>query len=48
MDLIMDFRQTKIGYGKKIDKFEEDNDETIVISTEHQGLKTKLKDNKKF
>ena len=44
----MDFRQIKIRYGKKIDKFEEDNDETFVISTEHQGLKTRLKDNKTF
>ena len=34
---------------KKIDKVEEDDDETIAILTEHQGLKTRLlKDNKAF
>ena len=32
----------------KIDEVEEDDDETIVISTEHQELKTRLKDNKTF
>ena len=33
---------------KKINEFEEDDDETIVILTEHQGLKTRLKNNKAF
>ena len=33
---------------KKNDEVEEDDDETIVILTEHQGLKTKLKDKKVF
>ena len=33
---------------KKIDEVEEDDDETIAILTEHQGLKTRLKDNKAF
>ena len=34
---------------KKIDEVEEDDDETIAILTEHQGLKTRLlKDNKTF
>ena len=33
---------------KKIDEFEEDDDETIAILTEYQGLKTRLKDNKAF
>ena len=32
----------------KTDEVEEDDDETIVILTEHQGLKTRLKDNKTF
>ena len=32
----------------KIDEVEEDDDETIVISTKHQELKTRLKDNKTF
>ena len=33
---------------KKIDEVEEDDDKTFAISTEHQGLKTRLKDNKVF
>ena len=33
---------------KKIDEVEEDDDETIAILTEHQGLKTRLKDNEAF
>ena len=33
---------------KKIDEVEEDDDETIAILTEHEGLKTRLKDNKAF
>ena len=33
---------------KKIDEVEEDDDEAIAILTEHQGLKTILKDNKTF
>ena len=33
---------------KKIDEFEEDDDETIAILTEYQRLKTRLKDNKAF
>ena len=33
---------------KKIDKVEEDDDETIAILTEDKGLKTRLKDNKVF
>ena len=33
---------------KKIDEFEEDDDETIAILTEHEGLKSRLKDNKAF
>ena len=33
---------------KKIDEVEEDDDETIAILTELQGLKTRLKDNKSF
>ena len=44
----MKLRQIKIRYRKKIDEVEEDDDETIVILTEHQGLKTILKDNKAF
>ena len=32
----------------KTDEVEEDDDETIAILTEHQGLKTRLKDNKTF
>ena len=32
---------------KKIDEVEED-DETIAVLTEHQGLKTRLRDNKVF
>ena len=36
----------KIGFGKKIDEVEEDDDEDIAILAEHQGLKTRLKDNK--
>ena len=41
----MDFRQFKIGYGKKNYEVEEDDDEAIGILTEHQGLKTRLRDN---
>ena len=33
---------------KKTDEVGEDNDETIAILTEHQGLKTRLKDNEVF
>ena len=33
---------------KRIYKVEEDDDEAIAILTEHQGLKTRLKDNKTF
>ena len=33
---------------KKTDEVEENNDETIVILTKRQGLKTILKDNKAF
>ena len=33
---------------KKTDEVEEDDDETIAILTKHQGLKTRLKDNKAF
>ena len=33
---------------KEIDEFEEDDDETIVILTDHQRLKTRLKDNKEL
>ena len=33
---------------KKIDEVEEDDNETIAILTEHQGLKARLKDNKAF
>ena len=34
---------------KKIDKAEEDDDDKIIaILTDHQGLKTRLKDNKVF
>ena len=33
---------------KKIDKVEEDYDETMAILTEHQGLKTRLNNNKMF
>ena len=33
---------------KNIDEVEEDDDETFAILTEHQGLKTKLKNNKPF
>ena len=32
----------------KIDEVEEDDDETIAILIEHQGLKVRLKDNKTF
>ena len=45
MDLMIDFRQIKIEYGKK-NEVEEVDYETIVILTENQGLKTKLKGNK--
>ena len=31
---------------KKIDEVEEDDDEAIAILAKHQGLKTRLKDNK--
>ena len=41
MDLMIDFRQIKIEYGKK-NEVEEVDYETIVILTENQGLKTKL------
>ena len=41
----MDFRKIKIGYGKeKLVKLRK----IIVILTEHQVLKTNLKDNKAF
>ena len=33
---------------KKIDEVEEDDDNTFATSTENQGLKTRLKDNKVF
>ena len=33
---------------KEIDEVEEDDDETIVILTDHQRLKTRLKDNKEL
>ena len=33
----------KIGFGKKIDEVEEDDDEAIAILAEHQGLKARLK-----
>ena len=33
---------------EKTDEIEEDDDETIAIITEHQGLKSRLKDNKEF
>ena len=33
---------------KKIDAVGEDDDGTIAILTEHQGLKTRLKNNKGF
>ena len=33
---------------KKIDEFEEDDDETIAILTKHHRLKTILKNNKAF
>ena len=32
---------------KKIDEVEEDDDETVAMLPEHQGLKTRLKDKKK-
>ena len=43
----MDFRKIKIGCQKN-DEIEEDDDENIVMLTEHEGLKTRLKDNKAF
>ena len=33
---------------EKIDEVEEDDDETIAILTEHEGLKTRLKNNIAF
>ena len=44
----MDFRQIKNWMKKKTDEVGEDDDETIAILTEHQGLKTRLKDNELF
>ena len=31
-----------------VDEVKEDDDETIAILTEHEGLKTRFKDNKAF
>ena len=44
----MDFRQRKIGFGKKNYEVEENDAETIALLTKHERLITGLKENKAF